>query len=172
MSVRTIWVLCEPTASGISTPSLELLTAARSLAEHRRGDHLGERDRVERRGPRRVRRERRCTTSASCGGALPGVPVAAAIAGLVATAGAPDAILIPTSYDGRDVAGRLSVRLDRPCSRTSPGSREDGGLVAEHPVFGGTLTVYVEVHRRRAPASSWSARSPSPPSHRAVPPPP
>jgi len=75
-------------------------------------------------------------------GALPGVPVAAAVAGLVASAGAPDAILIPATYDGRDVAGRLSARLDRPVLTNVTGLREDGGrLVSEHPVFGGTLTV-------------------------------
>ena len=54
---------------------------AGSMAERVEAITLGARDRVERRGPRRVRRERRCTTSASWHGALPGVPVAAAIAG-------------------------------------------------------------------------------------------
>jgi len=73
-------------------------------------------------------------------GALPGVPVAAAIAQLVA-AGSPDAILIPTSYDGRDIAGRLSARLDRPVLTNVTGIIDEGGLVTEHPVFGGTQTV-------------------------------
>jgi electron transfer flavoprotein alpha subunit len=74
-------------------------------------------------------------------GALPGVPVAAAIAALIASQGAPDAILIPTSYDGRDVAGRLSARLDRPVLTNVTGLSDEGGLVTEHPVFGGSQTV-------------------------------
>jgi electron transfer flavoprotein alpha subunit len=72
---------------------------------------------------------------------LPGVPVAAAICTLVADLGAPDAILVPTSYDGRDIAGRLSARLDRPVLTNVTGLVDDDGLVTEHPVFGGTLTV-------------------------------
>jgi electron transfer flavoprotein alpha subunit len=141
MSVTTIWVLCEPTSNGISTPSLELLTAARSMADtveaitwgSATGSNAGV---LGEYGASAVH------DVGDLGAALPGVPVASAIAGLVATAGAPDAILIPTSYDGRDVAGRLSVRLDRPVLTNVTGLREDGGLVAEHPVFGGTLTVY------------------------------
>jgi electron transfer flavoprotein alpha subunit len=75
------------------------------------------------------------------GGALPGASVAAAIAALVGAKGAPDAILIPTSYDGRDVAGRLSARLDRPVLTNVTGLIDDGGLTTEHPVFGGTQLV-------------------------------
>ena len=141
MSVRTIWVLCEPTGSGISTPSLELLTAARSMAERVEAITWGSATASN----AAVLGEYGASAAHDVGelhGALPGVPVAAAIVGLIATAGAPDAILIPTSYDGRDVAGRLSVRLDRPVLTNVTGLREDGGLVAEHPVFGGTLTVY------------------------------
>jgi len=74
-------------------------------------------------------------------GALPAVPVAAAIATLVGGVGAPDAVLIPASYDGRDIAGRLSARLDRPVLTNVTGLSENSGLVTEHPVFGGTLTV-------------------------------
>jgi electron transfer flavoprotein alpha subunit len=40
--------------------------------------------------------------------------VAGAIAALIEGGDTPDALLIPASYDGRDVAGRLSVKLDRP----------------------------------------------------------
>jgi electron transfer flavoprotein alpha subunit len=67
--------------------------------------------------------------------------VASAIAALVASQGAPDAILIPTSYDGRDIAGRLSARLDRPVLTNVTGLSDDGGLVTEHPAFGGTQIV-------------------------------
>jgi electron transfer flavoprotein alpha subunit len=73
------------------------------------------------------------------GAALPGAPVAAALARVVKEAGAPDAILIPTTYDGRDIAGRLSVRLDKPVLTNVVGLEEQGGtLMSEHAIFGGT----------------------------------
>ena len=48
------------------------------------------------------------------GESLPGPKVAAAIAAEVLGGNRPDAILVGATYDGRDVAARLSVRLDRP----------------------------------------------------------
>ena len=48
------------------------------------------------------------------GGALQGVPVAAALAAAIEGGSAPDLILFGTTYDGRDIAGRLSVELDKP----------------------------------------------------------
>ncbi|MHB1777292.1 MAG: electron transfer flavoprotein subunit alpha/FixB family protein [Acidimicrobiales bacterium] len=75
------------------------------------------------------------------GGALPGAPVAAAIAALVEAGEGPDAILIPATYDGRDVAGRLSARLDRPVLTNVVGMTTDSGLATQHAVFGGTHVV-------------------------------
>jgi electron transfer flavoprotein alpha subunit len=74
------------------------------------------------------------------GEALPGVPVAAAIAAWIEEAGPPDAIFIPATYDGRDVAGRLSVRLDRSVLTNVVGLSTDdsGALVSEHAIFGGS----------------------------------
>jgi electron transfer flavoprotein alpha subunit len=69
---------------------------------------------------------------------LPGPRVAAAIAAQLEP-GAPDAILLPASYDGRDIAGRLSARIDRPVITNVVGLVEEGGaLVSEHAIFGGT----------------------------------
>ncbi len=84
------------------------------------------------------------------GGALPGVPVASAIAALVASAGAPDAILIPTSYDGRDIAGRLSARLDRPVLTNVTGLSDDGGLVDRAPDLRWLPDREGPIHRRRS----------------------
>jgi electron transfer flavoprotein alpha subunit len=76
------------------------------------------------------------------GGALPGVPVSAALAALIEGGNAPDAILIPATYDGRDVAGRLSVKLDRPVLTNVTGLvAGDGGLSSQHPIFGGSHIV-------------------------------
>jgi electron transfer flavoprotein alpha subunit len=141
MPVRSIWVLAEPVRGGVSTASLELLTAARGFAEHVEAiswgsDAEGVATKVGQFGASSLHHVGEFGTT------LPGVPVAAAIAELVGSAGAPTAILVPASYDGRDVAGRLSVRLDRPVLTNVTGLREDGGtLLSEHPLFGGTLTV-------------------------------
>ena len=43
------------------------------------------------------------------GDSLPGAPVAGAIAALMESGNRPDVILVPASYDGRDIAARLSV---------------------------------------------------------------
>jgi electron transfer flavoprotein alpha subunit len=75
-------------------------------------------------------------------GALAGVPVAAAIVALIEGGNTPAAILIPASYDGRDVAGRLSAKLDRPVLTNVTGLLAEGdGLASQHPVFGGSHIV-------------------------------
>ncbi|MFI5045091.1 MAG: electron transfer flavoprotein subunit alpha/FixB family protein, partial [Acidimicrobiales bacterium] len=52
------------------------------------------------------------------------------------------AIFLATSYDGRDTAGRLSVRLDAPVITNIVDLQEiDGGLAGVEPVFGGTTNV-------------------------------
>ena len=138
MTLSTIWVLAEPANGSFTTTSLELLTHARSLATNVAAITWGEGGQLG-----ALAGEYGATTLYDVGdlaGALPGVPVAAAIEALSAS-GAPDALLIPTSYDGRDVAGRLSARLDRPVLTNVTGLTDDGGLVTEHPVFGGSLNV-------------------------------
>src|SRR5690606_13383747 len=76
------------------------------------------------------------------GGALQGVPVASAIAAAVEAGNGPDAILLGTSYDGRDVAGRLSVKVDAPVITNVVGLELDGDtLVGLESIFGGTTDV-------------------------------
>jgi electron transfer flavoprotein alpha subunit len=75
------------------------------------------------------------------GGALPGVPVASAMQALIEGGNAPDAILIPASYDGRDVAGRLSAKLDRPVLTNVTGLVAGDSLSSQHPLFGGSHIV-------------------------------
>jgi len=138
MTLSTLWVLAEPAGETFTSTSLELLSHARTLAADVAAITWGAGGSLA-----AVAGEYGATTLYDVGdlqGALPGVPVAAAIAALVA-AGAPADILIPASYDGRDVAGRLSARLDRPVLTNVTGLSDDGGLVTEHPVFGGSLTV-------------------------------
>ena len=75
------------------------------------------------------------------GDALPGAPVASAIAAAIAAGNGPSAILIPTSYDGRDIAGRLSARCDLPVLTNITGLVGGDELTTQHPVFGGTQIV-------------------------------
>ena len=54
----------------------------------------------------------------------------------------PDAILFGTTYDGRDIAARLSVRLDKAVITNNVDLAIDGdSLVTSEPVFGGNLVV-------------------------------
>jgi electron transfer flavoprotein alpha subunit len=140
MSLSKIWVIVEPSASGVTSTSLELLSHARTLATDLAAISWG--DDVASLAP--VVGEYGATTLYDVGslsGALPGVPVAASIAALVASQSAPDIILIPSSYDGRDIAGRLSARLDRPVLTNVTGLSDDDGAVTEHPIFGGAQLV-------------------------------
>jgi len=141
MPLSTIWVVAEVSPEGKPLPVvLELLTKARELAGTVEAIAWGD------------------TTAAiaptlgaygaskvhdvgDIAGALPGVPVAAAIAEAVkATTTAPDAILIPHTYDGRDIAARLSVKLDKPVLTNVTDLGEDGGkLVVGTAIFGGSL---------------------------------
>ncbi|MGH9024307.1 MAG: electron transfer flavoprotein subunit alpha/FixB family protein [Acidimicrobiia bacterium] len=72
---------------------------------------------------------------------LPAAPAAAALAALVGDE-PPDAVLFATSYDGRDVAGRLSARLDVPVLSNGSALAIDGGAVrVSNAIFGGNTIV-------------------------------
>jgi len=141
MAIEKIWVVAD-SADGEPTPStLELLTQARSMGQtveaiawgpnvSQMAAKLGEY------GAQTV------YDVGDLGGALPAVPVAAAIGALVTGGNQPDVILIPASYDGRDIAGRLSVRLDKPVITNVVGMRVEGDdVLSQHANFGGTQVV-------------------------------
>ncbi|HEY5108403.1 MAG TPA: electron transfer flavoprotein subunit alpha/FixB family protein [Acidimicrobiales bacterium] len=136
MSIAKIWVVAEVIDGAPTTTSLELVSHARTLADTveaivwdggaAAAGTLGEY------GATTVH------DVGDLGGALPGAPVAAAIAAAVSAGTGPDAVLLPATYDGRDVAGRLSVKLDRPVLTNVVDLTEaDGGLVSQHAIFGG-----------------------------------
>ncbi len=143
MAIEKVWVLAEVAeGGGAPTPvTLELLTEARSLASTVEAVAWGA-DAASLAGPLG---EFGATTLYDVGdldGALPGVPVAAALAALIGGGNAPDVILFPATYDGRDVAGRLSAKLDKPVLTNVTGLVDvDGVLSSQHPVFGGNLIV-------------------------------
>jgi len=140
MAVDSIWVVAESFRGKALPVSLELLTAAGQLAGTVAAFTWGgDTDEVAPQlgayGATTV------YTTGDIGSALPGVPVAAAMAAQIAAAAAPDAILIPATYDGRDIAGRLSARLDKSVLTNVVGLADDGGLVTEHAIFGGSAVL-------------------------------
>src|ERR1019366_10113432 len=140
MAISNIWGVVEPSSGSLTSTSLELLSHARSLSASVAAitwasDGASFAPEAGEFG---------ATTLYNVGdlhGALPGAPIASSIEALIASVGAPDAVLLPNSYDGRDIAGRLSARLDRPVLTNVTGLLDEGGLVTEHPIFGGTQTV-------------------------------
>jgi electron transfer flavoprotein alpha subunit len=141
MPIDKVWVLAETGDSGPTPVTLELLTEARSIASTVEAIAWGS----EAASLAPTLGEYGATTLydvGDLGGALPGVPVAAALAALIGSGDAPGAILLPATYEGRDIAGRLSAKLDRPVLTNVTGLVEgDGGLSSQHPIFGGSQIV-------------------------------
>jgi electron transfer flavoprotein alpha subunit len=140
MSVSNVWVFAEIADGAVSSTTLELLTKARELAPSvtafvggEAGDSaatLGEY------GATKI------YATGDLHGALPGVAVAAAMKAVIDGGDAPDVILFPQDYIGRDVVSRLSVQLDRPVLTNNVEVAVDGESVkATTPVFGGTKLV-------------------------------
>jgi electron transfer flavoprotein alpha subunit len=140
MALNTVWVIVDHRDGKVAPLSLELLTKARQLGGTVEGVTWGAPSELS---------EVAATVGAygatalhtvgDLDNGLPGPAVAAGIAAQVAGGNRPDAILVPHNYDGRDVAARLSVKLDRPVLTNIVGLEEsDGSLVTEHAIFGGT----------------------------------
>ena len=140
MALSKIWVYAEASNNEVSTTTLELLTKARELADTVECLYAGDGNAVA-----ATLGEYGATTvyaTGDLGNKLVGVPVAAAAAAAIESGNAPDAIVLPTSYDGRDVAGRLSVALDRTVITNNVDLELDGdALVCTEPIFGGNTLV-------------------------------
>ena len=136
MTLDRIWVFGEAGADGVATITLEMLAKAREVAgtvevflgsdgaagAAELGDH----------GAARV------YSTGDLGGRMQGVSVASAVAAAIASGdvAAPDAFLLGTTYDGRDVArpalgearGQRAVERGRPAHRRRPPSRGGAGV--------------------------------------------
>jgi len=138
MPIEKIWVLAESADGAPLNTTLELLTHARSLAGTVEAVAWGP-STSQLTGPLGEFGASTVHDVGDIGAALPGVPVAAAIAELVGSGNRPDVIMIPASYDGRDIAGRLSARLDVPVITNVVGLTVDGDdVLSQHGMFGGT----------------------------------
>jgi electron transfer flavoprotein alpha subunit len=141
MGLRKVWVYGEAADGKVASITLEILAKAREIADTVEvvfGN--GDADAVA-----ATLGEHGATTihaTGDLGGGLAGPAVAAAIAAAVEAGNGPDAIVFGTTYDGRDVAGRLSAKIDAPVITNIVDIELDGDkAVGTEPVFGGTVNV-------------------------------
>ena len=141
MGFSKIWVHGESTEVGVATITLELLAKARELADVVEVIMAGDADAVAAElgdhGASTVH------TIGALNGGLVGPRLASAIAAATGAGEGPNVLLCGTTYDGRDVAGRLSVKLDVPVITNVVDLVVDGDrLIGQEPVFGGTKDVF------------------------------
>ena len=171
MALNRIWVYAEAADGKVSPLTLELLTKARSLGGTVEAVYAGaDGDAVA--GPLGAHGATKVLATGDLGGSLPGVPVASAIAKAVADGNGPDLILLGTSYDGRDVAARLSVAVDKPVLTNNVDIEVSGDdVVVTEPIFGGTKLVktkfgagapYIALVRPKSFAAEESGGGPAP----------
>ncbi len=140
MALSTVWVLAEARDGKVLPITLEIVAKARELGGTVEAVYGG--DGAEVAAELGAHGVTKVHATGDLGGALPGVPVAAAIAAAVEGGAAPDLIMFGTTYDGRDVAGRLSAKLDRTVITNNVGITAEGdSIVVVEPVFGGSTNV-------------------------------
>ncbi|HEX2577485.1 MAG TPA: electron transfer flavoprotein subunit alpha/FixB family protein [Aquihabitans sp.] len=141
MALSKVWVHAEATPDGTVAPiTLEILAKARELADavevFTASDGTAIAEVVGKHGATKV------LATGDLAGKLPGVHVAAALAAAIEGGDAPDLILLGTTYDGRDIAARLSVKLDKPVlTNNNDVEVADGSVVVSTQIFGGTQIV-------------------------------
>ena len=134
-----VWVYAEELQGQVTSTTLELLTKAREIGDTVEAfavtsDAAAIAGAVGEYGATKL-------FAVDGGDQLPGAVGAAALADAIG-AESPDVILFATSYDGRDVLGRLSARLNAPVITNATGVSADGGNVTvESAIFGATKIV-------------------------------
>ena len=136
--MANIWVHAETSGGVVSTITLELLAKARDLGEVT-AFHAGA-DAEQVAAELGAHGATRTLTTGDLDNGLPGPALASALAAK-ASEESPDAILFGTTYGGRDVAGRLSVKMDAPVITNIVDLLDTDGFTGVEPVFGGTTNV-------------------------------
>jgi electron transfer flavoprotein alpha subunit len=141
MAVNTTWVFAEAFQGKPLSGTLELLTKARQLGGTVEAFYAG--DDADAIAPELGKYgAAKVYATSGLGDALLGAPVAAAMAAQIEAGNRPDAILFAMTYDGRDVAGRLSAKLDRPVLTNGLDIAADGDAVTvATAIFGGNTLV-------------------------------
>jgi electron transfer flavoprotein alpha subunit len=140
MGINNVWVFAQGTNGAATSATLELLTKARSLGGSVSAFVVGDGASVAAElgsfGAAKV------YSTGDLAGALPGVAGAAAMKAVIDAGEAPDLIMFPQNYEGRDVMSRLSVQLDRTVLTNNIDVAADGDSVkVTTPVFGGNTLV-------------------------------
>jgi electron transfer flavoprotein alpha subunit len=140
MALNTVWVFAEVDTPGKPTSlTLEMLTKAREMAGTVEAFYAG----ADPEGMAGLLGDYGATTvyALDTGDCLIGAPAAAALAELIGEH-QPDAVIFGASYDGRDVVGRLSARLDRPVLSNGMTWEADGDKdKVGTAIFGGNTLV-------------------------------
>ena len=140
MALNTIWVYGELANGAPTTGTLELLTKARSLTPANifvviAGDASGAAADLGSHGANKV-------YTVDLDGGLPGPAISAVMKKALDQGDVPDLILLPMTYGARDVASRLSVKLDRTVLTNNTEIMLSGDdVVVQTPVFGGATLV-------------------------------
>jgi electron transfer flavoprotein alpha subunit len=140
MALSKVWVHAELTPEGNVAPiSLEILAKAREIADvvevFTGSDGSAVAATAGAHGATKV------LATGDLSGKLQGVHVAAALAAAIEAGDAPELIMAGTTYDGRDIAARLSVKLDKPVLTNNIDVDVADGIVVTTPIFGGTQLV-------------------------------
>jgi electron transfer flavoprotein alpha subunit len=138
--VTKVWVYAEVTPEGPSSSALELLTKARSIGDEVAAVALGPgataaAPTLGEHGAARVFANDDRVYADTLG-----LPAAHTLHGLIEEH-APDLVLFSTSYDARDVAGRLQAKLG--CTLLSNATDVSGADGAQTQIFGGNRVVDV-----------------------------
>lgn len=141
MAVSKVWVHGEASDGVVKTITLEMLAKAREIADTVEVVYAGaDADAIAaelgEHGASSV------LATGDLDGSLAGPVVAAAMAEAIGSGAGPDLVMLGTTYDGRDVAGRLSARVDAPVITNIVALDVEGDqIVGTEPVFGGTTNV-------------------------------
>jgi electron transfer flavoprotein alpha subunit len=141
MGLDKIWVFGETNGDAVATITLEMLAKAREIADSvevfMAGDGDDYAEELGDHGAETVR------ATGDLDGAMQGVSVASAVAAAIEGGiDAPNAFMLGTTQDGRDVAARLSVKLDAPVITNIVDLEVDGDdLLGNEPIFGGRVDV-------------------------------
>jgi len=140
MGLSKVWVFAEADDGKAKSITLEMLAKAREVGDTVECVFGGEGDAVA--AVLGANGASKVYATGDLGGRLPGVAVASAMAEAIKGGNTPELILFGTTYDGRDVAARLSVKLDKPVLSNNTELTVDGdSVIASTPVFGGTKFV-------------------------------
>jgi electron transfer flavoprotein alpha subunit len=142
MAIDTIWVFAQSTDGVPTTGTLELLTKARQLGARTVAAFHGGPDGDAIAATLGAYGATKLYTAGDLGGRLPGPALSATMKAVIDGGDAPGIIIFPTTYEARDVVGRLSVKLDRTVLSNNTDVAVDGDRVTvTTAIFGGNELV-------------------------------